>query len=500
MDFKLKQKLHSRPKKSAVAIYIGPESVEIVHMKRTPTGISIAKHVSKEILKKDLTSNVIKEIFLTEGIKETSVTTTIPEESIMLRRFTMPIIPPQDRPTAIRFEAKRHIPFNIDEVISNFHVIKEDRTKNQMEILFAAVKKEEIKSLLSLLDGAGLAVERVEPVSLALIKTLLLTGNLEETSPPTAILHFSTKTEAQIIIAENGIPYLKREISLVSKDTKIEEQLLNEIRLSLSYYKREFPEKNLAKIIICGLKDKPAWLSLIKEELNITTEYDLPFKNISDIDLPSLQFEIPIGLASMRLERPRIELNLLPEEAIPVRLDTKKWIAIEITAIVCILGLIYLLQLPAILGLKRDAASSEKKKTTYPGLTDLSGKTIDELNQIKTALLDKKNILNTCTTNRIIWHEKLQRLVQIMPKETWITELSTGDSIGTLGQRQLILKGSTYTTEPAKEIEITNNFSKNLKDDSGFMNGFSRLTLGTINKATVEGHQIVNFDISVTTD
>lgn len=500
MDSILKQKLHSRPKKSAVAIYIGPESLEIVHMKRTPAGISIAKHVSKEILKKDLTSNAIKEIFLTEGIKETSVTTTIPEESLMLRRFIMPIIPPKDRPTAIRFEAKRHIPFNIDEVISSFHVTKENPAKNQMEILFAAVKKEEINSLLFLLEGAGLVVERVEPVSLALTKTLLLTGYLEETSPPTAILHFSTKTEAQIIIVENGIPYLKREISLVSKDTKVEEQLLNEIRLSMSYYKREFPEKNLTKIIICGLKDKPSWLPLVKEELNIPTEYDLPFKNISDIDLPILQFEIPIGLAGLRLERPRIELNLLPEEAIPVRLDIKKWIAIEITAIVCILGLIWLLQLPVLFRLKKDVTSSEKKKTTYPGLVDLSSKTIDELNQIKTALLDKKNILATCTTNRIIWHEKLQRLVEILPKETWVTELTIGDSLGTLGQRQLILKGSTYTQEPAKEIEITNNFSKSLKDDSEFMDGFSRLTLGTITKTAIEGHQIVNFDISATTD
>lgn len=499
MTISLKTSLRHNPKKSSVAVYLGPESIEIVHMKHTAKGLSAVKYISKGIPKKDVTSSTIKEIFQTEGIKETAVTTTIPEESIMLRRFGMPIIPQKDRPTAVRFEAKRHIPFNIDEVISNFHVIKEDPAKNQMEILFAAVKKEEINSIISLLKGAGLTVERIEPISLALIKTLVVTGNLEDACPPTAILHFSSSSEAQILIVENGIPYLKREISLISKDSKAEEQLLNEFRLSSSYYKREFPEKNISKLIICGLKEKPEWLAAIKNELTIPVEHDLPLRNISGIDLANLQLEVPIGLACLRLEKPKIELNLLPKEFIPVKYNIKKWITIEAAAAICVLGLVYVAQIPSVIKLKKDVDTAGGKKVTYPGL-ELSAISTDELNMLMSALQGKRDILTACIKNRVNWHEKSNRLTYLMPKEIWITELAIKDPIDTRGSRTLTLKGSTYTPDPAREIEITNNFSKGLKDDTVFMYGFTKLTLGTINKATMEKHEVVNFDISVTTD
>lgn len=499
MNFLSKSFLQHNPKKTAVGIYIGPESIEIVYLKHTIKGISVIKSISRDILKKYVNGNVIKEIFQKEGINETGVTTTIPEESIMLRRFTMPIIPPQERTTAIRFEAKRHIPFNVDEVISNFHIIREDRAKNQMEVLFVAVKKEEIHSLISLLASAGLTVERIEPISIALIKSLTATGGLEESSPPTAIIHFSTKTDAQIVIAENGIPYIKREISLAGKDTKTEELLLNEIRLSASYYKREFPEKNIVKIIVCGLREEPVWLGYIKSELNIPVEQALPLKNMIDIDLPNPQLEIPIGLATLRLEKPKIELNLLPEELVPVKYNIQKITAITIPIAICILGLVYLLQLPSIAKLKKEIDIAESKKTLSPGL-DLSAKSMDELNALKTTFQQKRDILTAYTRNRINWHEKLLRLAGIMPKETWITRLTIGDPIGIPGSRLLILKGSTYTKDPLNEIKLTNNFSKGLKEDSGFMRGFKKLNLGTIKKGQIENHEIANFDISMTTD
>lgn len=499
MNLLQKVPLHQRPKKSSVGIYIGPDSIEIVQVRRKGKGVFIEKTVSKNISRKDVTGSVIKEIFQQEGIKDTSVTTTIPEEYIMLRRFTMPIIPPQDRPTAIRFEAKRHIPFNIDEVVSSYHIIKEDRIKNEMEILFIAAKKEDIHSTISLLENAGLTVENIEPVVLALIKALNITGILQEQSPPTAILHFLTNSLAQIIVVENGIPYLKREITILNKEKKPEEHLLNEIRLSSSYYKREFPQKDITKLLICGLKTRPTWIEFIKTNLGISVEEVLGFRDTGGIDLPNPQLGIPMGLASRRIEKPRIVLNLLPEELVPARYNIREILAIEITFALCILGLVYLLQIPPFLKLKKAVETAEISKTISPGL-ELSSRSIDELNTLKTDLQQKKNLLSACTRNRISWGEKLKRLTIQMPQESWITKLTIGDSIGIPGARLLIIAGSTYTPDPTKEIELTNNFSKSLREDPVFMTGFKRLTLGTINKTTIEGHEVANFDISLTVD
>lgn len=50
MKFLSKSAFRHRPKNKAVAVYLGPESIEIVHLSRTAGGIAKLKAVSKEIL------------------------------------------------------------------------------------------------------------------------------------------------------------------------------------------------------------------------------------------------------------------------------------------------------------------------------------------------------------------------------------------------------------------------------------------------------------------
>lgn len=499
MNTLFKVPLHHRPKKTAVGIYIGPESVEIVQTSRTRKGILFSKTVSREISKKNVTPETIRELFLNEDIKETAVTATIPEESVMLRRFVMPLIPQKQRNAAVRFEAKRHIPFNIEEIISGYYIIREDRIRNTMDVLFVAAKKDDVDSVLILLQNAGLIVEKIEPASLALIKTLILTGNLAESSPPVAILHFFSKTDGQVIIVENGIPYLKREISFTSKEFKLEEQVLNEIRLSLSYYKREFSEKNIAKVIITGLREVPLWTDTLKSGLGIPVEHVLPLKKIADINLPNRQLEIPVGLAVSRLEKTKMDFNLLPEELIPVKYNISKIAGVSTAVVLCAITLVYLQQMPTIRRLKKELDSAETRKVSVPELA-LSAKSIDELRTLRTTLQQKKDILSVCIKNRVSWHTKLRELIKTMPGEIWIKQLTIGDSIGIPGARLLILRGSTYAQDPTLEIEITNNFANALKNNSVFMDGFKRLTLGTITKTNVANYEVANFDISLTTD
>jgi len=498
MNLKINTSMFQPQKKSALCIYMGPTSLQITYLKYTPKGIIVEKNISKEINKKEITGYTIREILNKENILETSATTTIPEELTMLRRFTMPLVPVQDRPTAIKFEAKKHIPFNIEEIVSSFHIIKEDRIKNQMEVLFVAAKKEDINIVQSIIHDAGLTIERIEPSSLALINSLLITGALEDTTKPTAILYFSTNTQATVIISENGIPYIKREIHLSGKE-KFEDNLISEIRLSLSYYKREFPEKNINKIIVCGLREKPAWIELIKSNLNISTIYFTPLQKLAGIDLPNPQMEIPIGLSGITLIKSKINLNLFTETTPYAQIDIKPIAIGAITIAIGFLLILYLAQIPSLYKSKKEISLWESKKLSAPEL-GLATKPIEELNTLKTTFQQKRDILLTYTKNRINWHEKLLKLIQLVPKEIWIRQLTIGDSGGIPGARLLILKGSTYAPDMNTEIEITNNFANTLKNDATFMKNFKRLNLGTINKSVINSYEISDFDLSLTND
>jgi len=498
LDLKnLKLKKRPKPKESAVGVYLGPEGIEISYLQQTPSGVSIVKNIVKDISRKDVSAAIIKELFQKEGIKETVVSTTLPVEPIMLRRFTMPIIPPQDRANAIKFEAKRHIPFNLDEVISNYQIIKEDKVKNQMEILFAAVRKEELDSTVSLLKEAGLTVEKVVPSFLALIKSVCISGNLEETSPPTALLHFFSKTNAQILIVENGIPYLTKEISLLGRESKIESHLFNEIRLFFSYYKREFPEKSIEKVLVTGLREKPAWISFLQDELRIPVENALPLKKLANIDLPQPQLEIPIGLAARRIEIPLVDLNLLPEETLSAQYNIAKIIAIEAVIAVGILAGVYFTHLPPVNKLKLEVKDAEAKKIVCPKLIGLDSMSMDEIGALKTSYQQKKDFLLSYNQNKVLWHKKLIRITELIPKETWITQLSLAGAMDNGKSALLTFKGSTYTENAAMEIDITSRFAETLKKDPSFMEGFKKLTLGNISKAIVDNLDVANFDISL---
>jgi len=500
----IKLPTYTPAKKSAVSVYIGPEKIELAYLKRISGKISVVKAVSRDIShekgslaeRKMKIPSILREIFETEEIKETQIITTLPEESIMLRRFTMPLIPAKDRQTAVMFEAKKHIPFNINEITSGFSILNENRVLNKMEILFVAVKREEVNCIHEIFNAADLDIEKIEPMSLALINSLLVSGNLQKDAPPTTIIYFTTHDKAQIIIVENAVPFLKREVSLLAREDKAEERIRNELRLSANYYKREFPEKNINKVIICGLTETPSWISSLSTSLSIPVEQAKPLATLNGSDFPTPQLEIALGLASRRLTRPKLDINLLPKELVPIKYNVLKIATAEIGIAIVVLLLVSLAHIPGAMKWKKKLALAQKEKLEYPNL-DLSKKPTEELKQINSDWQNKKDIIQKFTKDRINWHQKLQRLSNIMPQEAWLTELSLSDSFPAKQTAKMSIKGYTYSKETIKEIEITNNFFKKLKSDSIFMNKFNKSNLGTMNKNSILGYEVIDFDITV---
>jgi len=496
--------INFKAKRTALAVYIGAKFLEIVLAKRSAKGkISIIKAIYKNIPEEGLSGQMIKDALLSEGIKETNIVTTIPEKSVMLRRFSMPIIPARERDNAVKFEAKRHIPFSINEVISNFCILKEDHMNNKMDILFAAVKKTEINSVMNVFNEAGLKVEEIEPISLALIKSLGLSGfaslkKQEDKSFPVIILHFAANDKAHIIVAENGTPYIKRDMfTIAEREGGIQEQILKQLRLSASYYKREFPEKNINKVIIYGLKKRPEWLEELGRSLNLPVEQAISPNALTGRDITVPQLEVPIGLAVCVLERHSVKLNLLPKGLIPVKYNLGKIVLIEIAAGILILGLIYLSGLPSSARLNNRLLSAQKAKTECPEL-NLSVESMEQLKKTEELWQGKKNILFVFTKQKVSWREKLIRLSDLIPYSVWVRRITFGDGIGIIGARVLILKCTAYTKNSLNEVQIANDFFHTLKKDKIFMKGFRILSLGTISRAKIDKYPVVNFDISGT--
>ena len=157
-------------RRKAIGLYIGRETVDIVVLKPTITGPKLVKfgqvyihpkEKHEEILpdtvgrgvkaevensgeKKSLDVLIIeaiKKVFKENNVKPDNVVTAISSEDIMVRYFQMPKIPKQEWPSAINFEAKRYIPFRMEEVVSDYQVIQRQPKASSMDVVLSQQNK-----------------------------------------------------------------------------------------------------------------------------------------------------------------------------------------------------------------------------------------------------------------------------------------------------------------------------------------------------------------------
>lgn len=91
--------------------------------------------------------------------------------------------------------------------------------------------------------------------------------------------------------------------------------------------------------------------------------------------------------------------------------------------------------------------------------------------------------------NNISWAEKLNKLSLDLPAGIWFSEL-------TLTKKSLVLKCSVVSLAK-EEMTSINKFIDNLEADAGFFKDFSSIELGSIERRSIAGYDIVDFIITL---
>ncbi|MFH1442388.1 MAG: type IV pilus assembly protein PilM [Candidatus Omnitrophota bacterium] len=267
---------------------------------------------------------VIKTIIKSQNMNVVNISVSGP--LTIIRYMEFPKMQPEELKQALKFEAQKHIPFPIEEVHLDAHILKNDLPDNKMMVLIAAVKNEFISQRLELMKDAQAIVNVIDIDSLALINIFNHTkvDNIENKA--IALINIGA-AEINLNILENGIPLLSRDMHVGGNkftqrivesfeldfktaeakklDFKQEDaekikqswesvfiSIINEVRVSLDYYESQ-SSSSVTKIFISGggsllreLKDNLA------KAFEIQVDYWDPFKqmNISDkLDLQKLK-------------------------------------------------------------------------------------------------------------------------------------------------------------------------------------------------------------------
>lgn len=469
--------------------------------------ISSQDALSKKVkTKEEYIIEAIKKVFMENNVRPGNVITAVPSEEVMVRYFQMPKIPKQERAAAVNFEAKRYIPFRMEEVVSDFQVLPSKTAQNTMDVVFVAVKRNTIEQYLNILNAAGLKPIIIEAAPFSLMRAFNAAQQID-TKVNTAIVDINFNM-LNINILRSGVPYIIRDIPLsdiASEDKSFEpvfEKILAEIKLSFDFYEKQFPSEVIDKIIIYSKLPLENWHEILGKELQIPVEAGDPLRGIKvRSGIVPARAAICFGLALRGLTEQFIDINLCKEKLLVYKKKELflKMVFLEASVAVFLLIVFKVIALKAIAPLTNELNKtlSERPKVEVNVKSD----NISALEKIKNEMAARKEILENLISTRTYLTSKLQDIVKIIPKDMWLAEMSFEEKIDKKNPSRISrffnIKGYYIINENTGEKDVVNIFLNKLKATSGISNGMSKADIVSVKKIDMNGKSVSNFEISL---
>jgi type IV pilus assembly protein PilM len=337
-------------KKSIVGLDIGSHTVKAVELTEVRDQIKLTAFGSMTVEKKDDLPQALADLLREAGIKTRRVATAVSGRSVITRYINMPAMSDDDLKSALRFEADKYIPFEVDEVVLDCVRLKDfGETTNQsgekeMKVLLVAVKQTVIDEQIQLLQSVGLTPAVIDVDTFALGNAFELNSmhspRVEDEERVIALVDIGA-LKSSINIIKNNTSYFSREVYLAGNEfteaisrrlgvdsveaddikhnpsgrqEQLEECILptlddlaNEIHLSLDYYENQY-DREVDEVYVSGGSSRLPGLQSAFERVfnrgvhfwNPTEHLDLRAEKIDGDELKEKapQLVVAVGLAS----------------------------------------------------------------------------------------------------------------------------------------------------------------------------------------------------------
>ena len=131
----------------------------------------------------------------------------------------------------LRWEAEQHVPFDMNSVALDFHVLDPEGSGPEMTVLLAAAKREVVDAKLRLLDDAGAVPRVVDVEAFALHNAFGAAGTVSGENAGGLVALANVGHEATTVnVLEDGVPVLTRDLAVGVR--RVREDLQRELALS----------------------------------------------------------------------------------------------------------------------------------------------------------------------------------------------------------------------------------------------------------------------------
>lgn len=336
---------------SAVGLSIGSSSIKLVELKKTGktwklihfglVHLPIDAIVNREIINSIAVVESLKILLDQIKLKKKFVCTAMSGSAVIIKRMALDVPNMKELQDQVFWEAEQYIPFDVAEVVMDYHLLSRGKD-SQADVLLVAVKKSVLEGYMHCCDEAGLKA-RVVDVDFFALQHLWENNYPGKNDGEAVALIDLGASSIKLVVVQNNIPIFTKDSNLgglnltreIEKNLNLSfsdaealklsaqtgtvpqevhdlmqimcENFALDIRKTLDFYSASSIGAPVSSILLAGGSAKiPNLSAIIEERVGIPTQQFDPFLGISydpNVFSPdylqaiSTMAVVPIGLA-----------------------------------------------------------------------------------------------------------------------------------------------------------------------------------------------------------
>ncbi len=380
-----------------VALNVGSQRVSMGVFSKTPKdALVLERYATKSILldpaeegaRLSVTGAAISELVQELGVKGSVINYSVSGQSVFIRFVKLPAIEGTDVEQLIRYEAQQHVPFPLDEVVWDYHLLPPDGL--EQEAVLVAIKADELDTLNAEVTSHGLQTGKVD-CALTSLYNAFADSYPAETEPvmlidigakSTDIIYseqgrFFTRSIASggvfvtaAIARELGVPFKQAEelklscgmvagtnvqmdgmdpgtVNMANIIRTAMTRLASEIQRTTNHYRAQIKGNAPVRAYICGGGALlPYTKEFLEDKLGLPIAFFNPLHNVSvgaGVNVEKIQTEACllgglVGSAINAAGKASLQIDLEPTAIASQRANSRKMPAIITGAAVAVLG------------------------------------------------------------------------------------------------------------------------------------------------------------------
>lgn len=435
---------------------------------------------------------------------------------LIIRTFEIPILPANEIANAVNFEAKKYLPFKLEELFFSYQILL-DKVSRKNFVLFLGLKKDILEKYISIMKQLDMRIIGIEYSAFSLLRFIPLNKMSDKGLMGIISLDYKEELSADFTVIENGFPLFARDIRLPNlaqesaesgKDEfgMVVEKFKTELRISLDYYNRKFPAKKIEQLVLIDRSEFSEILENFAKELKITFKSIDPFKISGKADgyafLKAYSASLfataksPIKtniITSWERSKQIKELSQNPTEILSLFFSDFKLNPKILALAICIAGSGLLVGLMQKLPVEKEIQDITKLRPKVISVDPKLG--VGELDSALIKNLSDIKVMDNVLKKQLYLTPKLSLIPTFIKPGTWLTKLSFETTeIGL----NFYLEGLVYLQDSSKELEAVNQFFINLKNSPDFNKNFKNLMVDSVESKKIGDTVVTSFAIKGT--